>query len=70
MSQADLTIQYSAHSAGNGGAHIFRVRKEDGDVAVHHRRHGDFCRLPGCLWLSAQRHSRLADAVPVFTAPY
>src|SRR6202035_3322098 len=38
--------------------------KKAGDVAFHYRRHHDFCRMPGGLWILAQRVSGLAEAVP------
>ena len=51
MSQADLTMD--EHSTGlTVGTGVFDSYEEAGDVAVHHRRHHDFCRVPGGLRIS------------------
>src|SRR5205823_3944497 len=34
------------HSRSNSGTRIFGSGKKNGDVAVHHRRHSDFCCVP------------------------
>jgi hypothetical protein len=37
----------------DGEAGLFGSRQEDGDVAVHHSRHGDVCRVSRRVWISA-----------------